>query len=68
MKSGEKKELLINTSRAKEFMKQNGKYNVAGDCIDALNKHLHWLISQGQKRAEANGRKTVRGYDILIKE
>ena len=61
------KEMLLVGSKTKEALKTHGKksYNVSSDTLDALNDHVFWLIEQAQKRCEANGRKTIRPYDIL---
>lgn len=61
------KEMLLVGSKTKEALKTEGKktYNVSSDTLDALNDHVYWLIEQAQKRCEANGRKTIRPYDIL---
>lgn len=62
-----KKEMLLVGSKTKEALKGSGKnkYNVSSDTLDALNEHVYWLIDQAQKRCAANGRKTIRPYDIL---
>ncbi len=61
------KEMLLVLSKTKEAMKGKGEntFNVSSESFDALNEHLHWIIDQAQKRAAANGRKTIRPYDIL---
>lgn len=61
------KEMLLVGSKTKEALKGSGKktYNVSSDTIDALNEYVYWLIDQAQKKCEANGRKTIRPYDIL---
>ncbi|HQP09859.1 MAG TPA: hypothetical protein PKV41_00570 [Candidatus Omnitrophota bacterium] len=61
----EQKEMLLVGSKTKEALKSGGKYNVSGDALDALNQQVYWFISQAQKRCEANGRKTIKNYDIL---
>ena len=58
------KEMLLVGSKTKEALKGR-KYNVSSDALDALNEHVYWLIDQAQKRCEANGRKTIRPYDLL---
>ncbi len=58
------KEMLLVGSKTKEAMKASG-HNVSSDTLDALNEHVYWLIGQAQARATANGRKTIRPYDIL---
>ena len=57
--------VLLVASKVKESIKEQG-CNTAGDALDALNGWVHWLIEQATKRAEANGRKTVKGHDFLI--
>lgn len=41
-----------------------GKMRVSGDFWDALNERIEWKIKRAVQRAKANGRKTVRGYDL----
>jgi histone H3/H4 len=60
-----KMEMLLVASKTKDALKGKGKYNVSGDALDALNNHVYWLVEQAQKRCAANGRKTIRNYDIL---
>lgn len=57
--------VLLVASKVKEAIKDKG-CNTSGDAIDALNGWVHWLIEQAAKRADANGRKTVKGHDFLI--
>jgi len=58
------KEMLLVGSKTKDALR--GKdFMVSSDAIDALNNHVYWLVEQAQKRAAANGRKTIRPYDIL---
>ena len=59
------KEVLIVGSKTKEALKGGGKYNVSSDALGALNMYVHWLVEQAQKRCTANGRKTIKGHDIL---
>jgi histone H3/H4 len=59
------KDMLLVGSKTKDALKGGGKYNVSSDALDALNSQVYWLIEQAQKRCEANGRKTIRSYDIL---
>ena len=61
------KEMLLIGSKTKEALKGTGDttYNVSSETLEALNNHVYWLVEQAQKRAEANGRKTIRPYDIL---
>ena len=66
-KATKAKEMLLVGSKTKEALKGSGKntFMVSSDAMAALNEHVYWLISQAQARAAANGRKTIRPYDIL---
>ena len=59
------KDMLIVGSKTKDALKGGGKYNVSSDALEGLNKYVHWLVEQAQKRCASNGRKTIRGHDIL---
>lgn len=67
MAKGKEKEMLLVGSKTKEALKAGGKetYNVSSDALDALNEYVYWLVEQAQKKCTANGRKTIRSYDIL---
>jgi len=58
------KEMLIVGSKAKAELK-NADCNCAGDALDGLNEVVHWYIAQAAKRAQENGRKTVRAHDFI---
>ena len=62
-----KKEMLVVGSKTKLALKGSGKntFNVSSDALDAMNDYVYWLVDQAQKRCAANGRKTIRPYDIL---
>jgi len=60
-----KKEMLLVGSKTKDALRGGGKFNVSSDAIDALNEYVYWLVDQAQKRCKANGRKTIRNYDII---
>ncbi len=60
-----KKEMLLVLSKTKDALRGKDAFMVSSDAVDALNEHIYWLISQAQNRAKANGRKTIRPYDIL---
>jgi histone H3/H4 len=64
--STEKKEreMLLVSSKTKDALKGEG-YNVSSETLEAMNEYVYWLIEQAQKRCDANGRKTIRPYDIL---
>ncbi|ANM31562.1 hypothetical protein ABI59_21340 [Acidobacteria bacterium Mor1] len=58
-------EMLLVGSKAKAALKAHG-VNVAGDALENLNFVVYWYIEQAAKRAEANGRKTVRAHDFMV--
>jgi len=58
------KEMLLVGSKTKDALRGKG-FNVSSDAIDAMNEYVYWLVDQAQKRCQANGRKTIRPYDIL---
>jgi histone H3/H4 len=64
-KSTKKKEMLVVGSKTKEALKGKGKFNVSSDALEAVNEYVYWMVDQAQKRCAANGRKTIRPYDIL---
>lgn len=64
MTKNAKKEMLLVGSKTKEALKGKG-FNVSSETLDALNEYVYWLVEQAQKKCEANGRKTIRPYDIL---
>ena len=66
-KTSKKKEVLIVGSKTKTALKGSGKktFNVSAEALDALNEYVYQIVEQAQKRCEANGRKTIRPYDIL---
>jgi len=61
------KEMLVIASKTKEALKGSGKkrFNVSSDALKAMNEYVYWLVDQAQKKCAANGRKTIRPYDIL---
>lgn len=59
------REMLLVGSKTKAALK-GMDVNVAGDALDALNEQVYWQIQQAAARAQANGRKTVRGHDFVV--
>ena len=57
-------EMLLVGSKTKDAIREKD-LNVAGDALEGLNNVVHWYIDQACKRAEANGRKTVRAHDFI---
>ena len=58
-------EMLLVASKVRQMIKDAG-CNTAGDALDGLNAYVGWLIQQAAKRADQNGRKTVRAHDFII--
>lgn len=56
-------ESLVVTSKVKDAVKAGGM-NCGGEFPDALSAAVDELIKKAIKRADANGRKTVRPEDI----
>ena len=56
-------EMLLVASKVKSMIKGAG-FNTAGDALDGLNAVVAWYVEQATKRANANGRKTVRAHDF----
>ncbi len=54
---------LVVTSKVKEAVKSAG-CNCASDFPDALSAKVQWHVKEAAKRAQANGRKTVRADDL----
>ncbi len=57
-------EMLLVSSKVRQMIKDAG-CNTAGDALDGLNGYVGWLVMQAAKRANANGRKTVRAHDFM---
>jgi histone H3/H4 len=64
-KAKKTQEMLLVSSKTKAALKEMD-VNVAGDALDALNGLVYWHVEQAANRANANGRKTVRGHDFVI--
>lgn len=57
------KEIVVVGSKVKEVIRSAGLLADEG-LIDELNRDIHRLLQGAAKRARANGRKTVRPYDL----
>ena len=53
-------DLLVVRSKIKD----NTQLNVAGDFADALSNTVKGLIKEAERRAKANGRKTLKRDDL----
>ena len=67
MAKKQEQEMLLVGSKTKDALKEHD-VNVAGDALEGLNDLVHWHIQQAAARAEANGRKTVRAHDFVVKK
>jgi histone H3/H4 len=56
-------DVLVVQSKVREAVK-NGGANMSGDFAEALSAKVADMVSKAVERAKANGRKTVRGYDL----
>ncbi len=56
-------ECLVVNSKVREAVKAAG-CNCASDFPDALSEKVAWMVKEAGRRAEANGRKTVRASDL----
>ena len=50
-------------SKVKEYAKSK-EIRLAGDFFESLNSVVQWKLDKAIERATANGRKTVRGFDL----
>lgn len=53
--------MIIVKTKVKEYAEN---FNVSGEFIDELNKHVKEIVKKSCKRAEANGRRTVMIKDL----
>jgi len=58
-------EMLLVGSKVKAALREHDVH-VGEGTLDALNAMMHWYVDQAAKRAQANKRKTVRGYDVMV--
>jgi histone H3/H4 len=54
---------FVRVSAVKEFNRQN-EFRTDGELVDAVNQKIEQMLSAAQERAAANGRSTVRPYDL----
>ena len=66
-KNGGKKsaarETLVVGSKVKDVVRSAGLQS-SGDLVTAISDKVHDILTAALKRAEGNGRKTVRPYDL----
>ena len=56
-------EALVIASKVKDYVKAKN-LNSSGDLTDALSEKVAKILDDAAKRAEANGRKTMRPEDL----
>ena len=56
-------DVLVVQSKVRELVKKHGA-NMAGDFADGLSDAVGEMVKKAAKRAQANGRKTVRAVDL----
>lgn len=58
-------EMMLVASKVKAMIKGAG-FNTAGDALDGLNELVAQYVDRATRRANANGRKTVRAHDFHL--
>jgi len=56
-------EILVVQSKIKDVARKMD-VNMSGDFAEVLSKKVEAMIKEAGNRAKANGRKTLRGYDL----
>lgn len=57
------KEVLVIASKIKDVVKAAGLQS-SGDLVDGVSARVHEMLTAAVQRAKANGRATVRPYDL----
>ncbi|NCN41285.1 hypothetical protein GW916_08545 [bacterium] len=57
-------EVLVVTSKVKNFIKANGECNTAGETIEAISTAVEKILNEAIQNAKAQGRKTVMARDV----
>ncbi len=57
------KEVVVIASKIKDVVKAAGLQS-SGDLVDGVSDKVHAMIKAAVERAKANGRATVRPYDL----
>ncbi len=57
------KEVLVIASKIKDVIKAAGLQS-SGDLVDGVSARVHEMLAAAVQRAKANGRATVRPYDL----
>ncbi len=56
-------EMLVVQSKVREYVKSLGDYNIASDVMESVSQRVGALLADAVRRAEQNGRKTIKGRD-----
>ncbi len=62
-RSSKPKEIVVVGSKVKDVVRSAG-LTATDDLLGALNRDIHKMIQRAAQRAKANGRKTIRSYDL----
>lgn len=62
---GKPAEMMLVASKVKAMIKDAG-FNTAGDALEGLNELVAQYVDRATRRANANGRKTVRAHDFHL--
>lgn len=57
-------DVLVVTSKVKNFIKAKGECNTAGETIEAISSAVEKILDEAIKNAKAQGRKTVMARDV----
>ncbi len=62
-KAKKNREILVVGSKVKDVIRDHGLQS-SGELIAAVSDRVHEMLTAAAARAEENGRKTVRAYDL----
>ena len=57
------KEILVVASKVRDLVREKGCQS-SGELVEAISERVHLILSEAIDRARANGRATVRPYDL----
>lgn len=67
VKKGKKKEsgeILVVQSKVREYLKNQGDYNIGSDLVGAVSGRVEEVLNDAARRAKDNGRKTIQARDV----
>jgi len=62
-KAAKPREVLVVGTKVKDVVRDAGCMS-AGDLVEAISARVHDMLASAAERARANGRSTVRPYDL----